>query len=276
MTAAVPHAIVTAPVHRTRLPAATSVYYFDPFVLDVRSGELRRGQQTVLLQDQPFRILRRLIEAGGAVVRRDDLCAAVWDGRTFVDYEHGLNAAVRRLRRALGDDAAAPRYVETVARCGYRLKVPITAAGIDGGRAGRPQTERPRLAVLPLAHTGIAAGFADGLTEELMVQVGRLTRDSVALVARSTARHLDCAPAPPPGRATAWQVDYVLDGSVRADGRRVRVAAWLIETHGETQIWADTVEGCLRRPLSLQVAMATHLAQSLVGGGRERFRAAAS
>jgi TolB-like protein len=99
----------------------------------------------------------------------------------------------------------------------------------------------------------------------------------MAIVARSTAQHLRHAAGTRPSElVTTWQVDYALDGSVRADGTRVRVAAWLIDTRGETQVWADAVDGRLRRPLSLQVDMATRLAHSLVESSRERFPAVAS
>src|SRR5258708_28092730 len=94
---------------------------FGVFELDVRSRELRRDGARVRLQEQPFEIVRLLLERPGTVVARDDIRRTLWPEGTFVDFEHGLNAAVKRLRVALGDDADSPRFIETVPRRGYRF-----------------------------------------------------------------------------------------------------------------------------------------------------------
>ena len=109
---------------------------FGSFELDVRSRELRTGQGTVRLQEQPFEILRMMLERPGAVVTRDELRRRLWPDGTFVDFEHSLNAAVKRLRAALGDDADNPRFVETLPRRGYRF------IGALGGRAGATRPAR--------------------------------------------------------------------------------------------------------------------------------------
>jgi DNA-binding winged helix-turn-helix (wHTH) protein len=82
--------------------------------------ELVRGTARIRLQEQPFQILQLLLARPGAVVTRDALRDRLWPNGTFVDFEHSLNAAVKRLRAALGDDAKAPRYIETLPRRGYR------------------------------------------------------------------------------------------------------------------------------------------------------------
>src|SRR5262245_26611236 len=94
---------------------------FGSFELDLRSHELRRGTKLVRLQEQQFEILRMMLEHPGRVVTRDELQQRLWPDGTFVDFEHSLNAAVKRLRAALGDDADHPRFVETVPRRGYRF-----------------------------------------------------------------------------------------------------------------------------------------------------------
>jgi len=94
-----------------------------PFVLDVAARELRHNGRLVRLQEQPCIILDALLERPGDVVTREELSARLWPEGTFVDFEHGLNAAVKRLRAALGDDAKEPRFIETVPRRGYRLRV---------------------------------------------------------------------------------------------------------------------------------------------------------
>lgn len=94
---------------------------FGAFELDVRSGELRKSGVRVALQEQPFKILTRLLTRPGDLVTREQLRQELWPSETFVDFEHGLNAAIKRLRDALGDSAESPRFIETVPRRGYRF-----------------------------------------------------------------------------------------------------------------------------------------------------------
>ena len=98
---------------------------FGSFDLDVRAAELRKQGIKVRLHDQPFRILLMLLEHPGDVVLRDEIRLALWPNNTVVEFDHSINAAIQRLRDALGDSADRPRYVETVARRGYRLMVPV-------------------------------------------------------------------------------------------------------------------------------------------------------
>jgi DNA-binding winged helix-turn-helix (wHTH) protein/Tfp pilus assembly protein PilF len=96
-------------------------FRFGRFELDVRARELRKDGARLRLQDQPFEVLALLLEHAGEVVTRHELRARLWPQGTFVDFEHGLNAAVKRLRSALGDAADRPRFVETLNRLGYRF-----------------------------------------------------------------------------------------------------------------------------------------------------------
>ena len=93
-------------------------FRFGPFDLDPRSRELREGAKRQRLQEQPFAILRLLLEHPGRVITRDEFRQQLWPDGTFVDFEHSLNAAVKRLRAALGDDADNPRFVDTVPQIG--------------------------------------------------------------------------------------------------------------------------------------------------------------
>ena len=103
----------------------TRMIQFGVFEVDLRAGELRRNGSRVKLQEQPFQILTLLLERPGEVVTREELRTRLWPADTFVDFDHSLNAAVRRLRDALGDSAENPRFVETVARRGYRFLAPV-------------------------------------------------------------------------------------------------------------------------------------------------------
>jgi Tol biopolymer transport system component/DNA-binding winged helix-turn-helix (wHTH) protein len=100
------------------LPA---VVCFDVFEVDLRAGELRKEGRKVKLQEQPFRVLSFLLERAGDVVTREELREKLWPADTFVDFDHGLNSAVARLRDALRDSAEKPRFVETVSKRGYRF-----------------------------------------------------------------------------------------------------------------------------------------------------------
>ena len=98
---------------------------FGLFELDARSGELRRSGVRVSLQDQPLKLLQCLLERPGELVTRDELRGRLWPGDTFVDFDQGVNAAVRRLREALSDSADAPRFIQTLPRRGYRFIAPV-------------------------------------------------------------------------------------------------------------------------------------------------------
>ena len=102
-------------------PPVSQPIRFDVFEVDLRAGELRKHGIKIRLQEQPFLILQTLLETPGQVVTREELQKKIWPGDTFVDFDHGLHAAVNRLRQALGDAADSPRFVETVARRGYRF-----------------------------------------------------------------------------------------------------------------------------------------------------------
>jgi DNA-binding winged helix-turn-helix (wHTH) protein len=104
------------------------VFRFGPFLADLRSYELRRADEKVELQELPFRILAALLERTGELVTREELRAVAWPPQVHVDFEHGLNKAVNKIRLALGDDPERPRYLETLPRRGYRFVAPVEAA----------------------------------------------------------------------------------------------------------------------------------------------------
>src|SRR5260370_7953162 len=100
----------------------------DVFEVELRAGERRKEGRLVKLQEHPFRVLSLLLERAGEVVPRKELRLSVWPADTFVDFDHGLNSAVARLREALRDSADKPRFIETVAKRGYRFIYPVHAA----------------------------------------------------------------------------------------------------------------------------------------------------
>lgn len=104
---------------------------FGVFEIDVTAGELRKNGTRIRLQEQPFQVLVTLLERAGDVVTRDDLRQRIWPADTFVDFDHSLNTAVNKIREALGDSASSPRFVETLARRGYRFIAPVDGLAVS-------------------------------------------------------------------------------------------------------------------------------------------------
>jgi DNA-binding winged helix-turn-helix (wHTH) protein len=102
-------------------PAIRGILRFDDYVVDPRSGELHKSGHKIKLQEQPFQILTILLEHPGEVVTREELCRKLWPQDTFVDFDHSLNTAIKKLRQALHDEADEPRFIETLPRRGYRF-----------------------------------------------------------------------------------------------------------------------------------------------------------
>src|SRR5499427_10459874 len=101
--------------------AATKLVQFGPFLVDLYTHEIRKDGARIRLIGQPFDILSVLLSKPGELVTREELHERLWPGDTFVDFDHGLNAAVNKLREALSDSVDTPRYVETLPRRGYRF-----------------------------------------------------------------------------------------------------------------------------------------------------------
>src|SRR2546425_7399921 len=151
---------------------------FGVFEVDLRAGELRKQGVRIKLQDQPFQILQMLLERSGEVVTREELRQRMWPADTFVDFDQGLNNAIKRLREALSDSADSPRFIETVPRHGYRF------IGNLGATTGRIKS----LAVLPLENLSRDPNqdyFAEGLTEALITTLAKI--GDLRVVSRTSA-----------------------------------------------------------------------------------------
>jgi eukaryotic-like serine/threonine-protein kinase len=137
---------------------ATQSVRFGPFELDLRLGELRKEGRRIRLQEQPFQILRMLLDSPGEVVSREEIRKRLWPDDTVVEFDHSINAAVKRLRDTLRDSADKPRYIETLARRGYRFVGEVDAADrprsaepviVIPSRQAEPVPNRPRLHLRP-------------------------------------------------------------------------------------------------------------------------------
>ena len=241
----------------------SKIVSFGPYRVDLRSGELYKGGVRIVLQGQAFRLLEGLLERPGEVVGREELRTRLWPSDTYVDFEHSINAAVRRLRRVLGDSADAPHYIETLHRRGYRfVGVPIA----EDGRATAPSTLRVRLAVLPFSSITSqveADGFTDGLTEETIAQITNRCAPAIGVVSRFAVGQLQSARGPIETVRDALQVDYVIEGRVRHAQTRVRITIQLIDAADATHIWADAYERDCADNLSVQKDVAQLIAKAV-------------
>jgi TolB-like protein/tetratricopeptide (TPR) repeat protein len=240
---------------------------FGPFEVDLRSRELRKDGVRVRLQEQPFQILTMLLERAGDVVTREEIRDRLWPDGTFVDFEHSMNAAIKRLRAALGDTAESPKFVETLHRRGYRFiaaaeQPDVPAKPLDPGSSA---LSRPRLVVLPFANLGTDTPdyFSDGLTEEMIMQLGRRCADRIGVLARTSSMLYKNVIRAASDIGEQLRADYLVEGSVRRDGDRVRITAQLIETKGETHLWANSYDRTMADCLAVQTEVATEIAVAL-------------
>lgn len=165
----------------SRMPEVSpsgKIVRFGVFEADLSTGELRKNGSRVRLQEQPFQVLSLLLERPGEMVAREDLRSKLWPADTFVDFDHSLNTAVNKLREALGDTASNPRFVETVARRGYRFVAPVHQNGVDATSA----PSRPLSVAVP--HDPNRVPKAVVLHPELEVPIPRrgLTRGLFLLI----------------------------------------------------------------------------------------------
>jgi cholera toxin transcriptional activator len=124
-------------------------YRFGIFEADPTTGELRRQGVRVKLNTQPFQLLCLLLDRPGQLLTREEICRELWPNDTFVDYEHGVNSAINRIREALGDTASSPRFVETLARRGYRFVAPVERVE-NGALSSGPQVPDEPLPAPPI------------------------------------------------------------------------------------------------------------------------------
>lgn len=206
----------------TATPGSPQLARFLDCTLDLRSGELHRNGRRLLLPEQPFRILSLLIRQPGALVTRDDLRRELWPDDTFVDFEHGLNAAIKRLREALGDSAVAPRFIETLPRRGYRFigdRVDgRTATAPDGAASASPALPESSAAIGTKGHRRRTGWVLAASAAASLIAVGLLAslgfresfRDDVArdLVRLTSTSGLNVDPAlSPDGSLLAYASD---------------------------------------------------------------------
>ena len=150
------------------MPTPGPIYRFAEFEANARTGELRQRGERLRLQEQPFQVLIALLERPGDVVTRDELRLRLWPSDTFVDFDHGLNTTINKLREVLGDSASAPRFIETLPRRGYRFLATVESANPEPGGVAPPETnEYPTVEAKPVEPAAPIATLAPPSPHEL-------------------------------------------------------------------------------------------------------------
>jgi adenylate cyclase len=243
------------------LPA---ILRFGPFELNAENFELKRAGRRVKLDKTALELLLFLAERPGRLVTHEEAIAHVWGKDVFIEAGSALYTAVRKIRRALGEHPAHPRFVETVARKGYRFVLP-KASREKEPREDKPP-KRPILAVLPLDNLSGDPRqdyFSDGLTEELITALGRLSPEELGVIARTSVMRYKGAKKSVAEIGRELGADYLIEGSVRRARGRVRIAVQVIRTSDETHVSAENIESPLGDILRIQSEVAEAVAATI-------------
>jgi TolB-like protein/Flp pilus assembly protein TadD len=236
-----------------------AIVRFACFELDQQTGELRKeGGKCIRLQEQPCQILRILLERPGQIITREELRQRIWSSDTFVDFDHGINNAIKRLREALGDIAETPRFIETLPRRGYRFVGSLS-------EPAKPSVGKIRsIAVLPLENLSgdpEQEYFADGLTEALITGLAKI--GALRVVSRTTAMQYKRVHRPLPEIACELNAEGIVEGTVLRSADRLRISVQLIDARTDSHIWAESYERDMRDILSLQSEVARAIADQI-------------
>ena len=246
---------------------------FGPFDVDLKAGEIRKHGRRLRIQERPFCVLQALLDRPGDVVSREELRARLWPADTFVDFDNGLNNAVRKLRGVLSDSADHPKYVETVGRRGYRFIGRIENAATEPtwqgavGAGWVPASAFPAvssLAVLPLLNLSNDRDqeyFSEGMTDALVGQIATI-RALRVVSSQSTLRYKG-SHAPVSRIARELKVDAIVQGTVLRAGDRVRITVQLVHGTNDSYLWTGQWERALTDVLMLQGEIARTVAREV-------------
>jgi TolB-like protein/Flp pilus assembly protein TadD len=264
--------------HQTDSPAA--VVRFGPFELNVRAGELTRRGRKILLQEQPLQILLMLLERPGEVVLREEIQKKLWPNDTFVQFAPSINAAMQRLREALGDTANEPRYIETVARRGYRLLEKIAVNGSQTERSPRESNSilsrsssvggslakgLPRsIAILPFENASRDPDgdyLSEGITENIIYSLTKIA--GLRVTPRSTVFRYRKTITNAQAIGRELKVETVLAGRVTQRDGALIVSAELIDVTQGTQLWGERYSRRLTDLFEVEQEIALKISESL-------------
>jgi TolB-like protein/DNA-binding winged helix-turn-helix (wHTH) protein/Tfp pilus assembly protein PilF len=274
-------------------------FRFGVYELDTERGELCRSGVLVRLQAKPLRLLGLLVARANETVSREEIRQYVWPSDVHVEFDQGINACIKQIRAALQDSADEPRVVQTVQRGGYRFLLPVEPLGEAGGsplpskywtrgvawaaagvvslvllaavvRSGfaglMNHRSQPVLAVLPFSvfdGEKEDAFFRDSLADEVITQLGRRYGARIAVIARTSVMKYDGTTTGIGAIGRDLGADYILEGSVRRVGDRIRVNAQLIRVADESHVWASAFQRESGDLLKLQVELGETIADGL-------------
>ncbi len=259
---------------------------FDGWVFDPGSGDLERQGNRTRLQEQPARVLEYLAAHAGSVVTREQLIALLWP-KGVVDFDTSLNTAIRKLRSALGDMAETPRYIETLPRRGYRFTATVGPAGpapdartlpqepatrsrLEVAHAGAPGTPsgpvRVTIGVLPFSNLSgdvEQQSFSDGISEDIITELSRwrlLEVRSRSASFRFRGDNVDVGQV-----ARELKVRFVVEGSVRRMGNRIRITVQLVDATSGQQVWGEHFDRPQTEIFTVQDEVVRTIVSTLVG-----------
>ena len=252
------------------------IYRFHDLTLDTVSLELRRGDTSIPVEPQVFSLLELLIENRDRVVSKDELIEAIWDGRAISD--GALNSRINAARRAVGDSGNEQAFIKTFPRRGFRFvgSVAVNADAHFQNDVAVPFAEKPSIAVLPFSNMSgdpEQEFFADGIAEDVITALSRFR--SLFVIARNSSFTYKGGAVTIAQVASELGVRYVVEGSVRKAGNRVRITAQLIDTTSGTHLWADRFDGGLDDVFELQDQITEQIVVAVEPeiGAHERARA---
>jgi TolB-like protein/tetratricopeptide (TPR) repeat protein len=239
------------------------LYSFGPFCLDAEAGVLLRGSEPTLLGRRAVALLRALLDGAGMLVSKEALIDAGWEGLAVA--ENNLTVQIATLRRTLAEQGGAEDWIQTLPRRGYRYAGPAVTRGQTGQVAANPSPFLPdkgSIAVLPfdnLSDDPAQLYFTDGMVDDIVNGLSRIKSLFVTARRSSFAYRGEAMDVPRIGRELG--VRYVLEGSVRKDGSRVRVTARLVDVAHGSKIWAERYDSTSDDIFALQ----DDVAASVVG-----------
>jgi TolB-like protein/DNA-binding winged helix-turn-helix (wHTH) protein len=289
---------------------------FDEFSLDCDRYELLRSGRPIKLEKIPMELLILLASKDGSLVTRQEIINCLWGKDVFVDTEHGINTAIRKIRLALRDDPEKPRFLQTVTGKGYRFiaernngnnAVPMSPADsgpqvlVSAPRTSGLLLRKSRNALLIVVACTLVLGslayvgsrvlrqapstsghimlavlpfenlsgdprqeyFSDGLTEEMISQLGALSPERLAVISRTTSMAYKHTSKNVQQIGQELGVDYVLESSIRRDADQVRITAQLIRTRDQVHVWAQNYDRHVTGSIALQEEVARAVANQI-------------
>ncbi len=236
-------------------------YEFGAYRLDVQGRILFKEGDHVALPPKVAELLVALVQAAGRVLTREQLLQSLWPD-TVVE-EGSLTSHISMLRKALGNGPQGQDFIETLPKRGYRFVASVKRVGSGAPDRG---VDRAMLVVLPFEN--FTAGekydyFSDGLTEEMITELARLSPERLGVIARTSAMQFKSTPKSTAQIGSELGVSHVLEGSVRRAGERVRITAQLIRVSDESHLWAESYERGLHDVLEVQAEVSRAVAREI-------------